>query len=113
MLDNATKYCNQQPKIKISIFTKDKGIGISINDNGIGISKENIKYLFEKFYRVNTGNVHDVKGFGLGLYYVKSICVAHGWNIEVKSELGVGSTFTITIPEFTVDKSKVKEGVIV
>ena len=113
MLDNATKYCSQEPKIQVTLQKKDKGIAISIADNGIGISKENIKYLFEKFYRVNTGNVHDVKGFGLGLFYVKSICHAHGWHIEVKSELGVGSTFSITIPEYKTDKPKVKEAISV
>jgi two-component system phosphate regulon sensor histidine kinase PhoR len=105
IIDNAIKYCTKEPVIKLSLKSNEKGVALSISDNGIGISKENIKYLFEKFYRVNTGNVHDVKGFGLGLFYVKSICQAHGWTIDVKSEINKGSTFTIVIPDYKVDNT--------
>ena len=63
------------------------------------MSKDDLKKVFEKFYRVSTGNIHDVKGFGLGLFYVKNICSAHGWLIYAQSELGKGTTFTIKIPK--------------
>lgn len=68
---------------------------LHIKDHGIGIDKENQKKLFDKFYRVSTGDVHNVKGFGLGLYYVKNICLAHGWQIQVISETGSGTEFII------------------
>jgi len=71
---------------------------ISIADNGIGISKENQKHIFKKFYRVSTGNLHDVKGFGLGLNYVKTIVKAQKWEIALESSLEKGSTFSIFIP---------------
>jgi two-component system, OmpR family, phosphate regulon sensor histidine kinase PhoR len=97
MIDNAIKYCNEVPQIKVSLYEKEKNIHVAISDNGIGISKENIRNLFDKFYRVNTGNLHNVKGFGLGLFYVKSICDAHKWSIDVQSEQGKGSTFDINM----------------
>lgn len=100
MIDNAIKYCEKTPEIKVILKKMDKDVVIAVQDNGIGIAKENIKNLFDKFYRVNTGNVHNVKGFGLGLYYVKSICKAHEWNLAVTSELGKGSTFEIIIAKY-------------
>jgi two-component system, OmpR family, phosphate regulon sensor histidine kinase PhoR len=99
ILDNAVKYCEVDPEIKVVLLKKDNRIQLKISDNGIGIAKENYKYLFDKFYRINTGNVHNVKGFGLGLFYVKSICKAHNWDIWVDSTLGKGSTFEITFEE--------------
>jgi two-component system, OmpR family, phosphate regulon sensor histidine kinase PhoR len=97
MIDNAVKYCAEVPNIIVRLYEKDNNIHMSISDNGIGIAKENTKNLFDKFYRVNTGNLHNVKGFGLGLFYVKSICDANKWEIEVTSTPGVGSTFDINM----------------
>jgi two-component system phosphate regulon sensor histidine kinase PhoR len=99
LLDNANKYTTNPPQI--SITTKDdpgKGILIRIIDNGIGMTKEVINKIFDKFYRRPTGNLHDVKGFGLGLSYVKTLVEAHGGNIDVKSATGRGSVFEIFLP---------------
>lgn len=99
IIDNAVKYCERDPQIQLTLQNHNNGIAIRIEDNGIGIPKEYLRFLFDKFYRVNTGNVHNVKGFGLGLFYVKSICKAHNWEIMVDSEVGKGSVFEIEIPE--------------
>lgn len=98
LLDNAAKYSHQPPKVVISTKNRDKGIEISIKDNGIGMTKEQLKHIFEQFYRVPTGNQHDVKGFGLGLYYVKLIVDKHKGKIDVQSKPGGGSTFKIWFP---------------
>lgn len=97
LLDNAIKYCETTPAIKISSRNYKDRILINIKDNGKGISRENVKLIFDKFYRVPTGNLHDVKGFGLGLYYVKTILEELGGRIDVKSTLGKGSEFIITL----------------
>ena len=101
LLDNAVKYSkeNISPKINVLTFNNEAGIIIEITDNGIGISKESQKKIFNKFYRVPTGNVHDVKGFGLGLSYVKRIVQEHKGDISIKSELGKGTKFIIFIPK--------------
>ncbi len=98
LLDNAIKYCTKIPKITIETKNINQQIEVSIKDNGIGISKENQKQLFDKFYRVPTGNLHNVKGFGLGLFYVKTVINQMGGNIWVKSQLGKGSQFRFTLP---------------
>ncbi len=98
ILDNAIKYCKNAPQIVVSSYSKGENIVLEFIDNGIGIKKEEIEKLFKKFYRVSTGNVHDVKGFGLGLFYVYNICKAHGWDITVESEYEKGSKFSIQIP---------------
>jgi two-component system phosphate regulon sensor histidine kinase PhoR len=98
LLDNALKYSKEIPDITISTENIPQGVLLSVKDNGIGISKENVKKIFDQFYRVSTGNVHDIKGFGLGLSYVRAIVVKHGGQISVESELNKGSTFKIYIP---------------
>jgi two-component system, OmpR family, phosphate regulon sensor histidine kinase PhoR len=98
LLDNANKYSAEAPDIAISTFNVNGGIQINVADKGIGMSKEDQKHIFDKFFRVHTGNLHDVKGFGLGLSYVKAITMAHQGNIEVKSEPGKGSKFSIYLP---------------
>ena len=98
LIDNACKYCIMKPEIEISTKNEKKYIVISIKDNGIGISKENIKKIFDKFYRVPTGNVHNIKGFGLGLYYVKIVIVGHKGKIELSSEINTGTTIRIYLP---------------
>jgi len=98
LLDNACKYTEENPKVQISTHCDDQNLKITVSDNGIGIPAKEFKNIFEKFYRVPTGNVHNVKGFGLGLYYVKTIVKAHAGKIIVKSELGKGTSFLVTLP---------------
>ena len=100
LIDNSVKYAkdNVPPEIKISTMANGKNMIIKLEDNGIGMNKETVKRIFEKFYRAHTGNVHNVKGFGLGLSYVKTMVDAHGGNIKVDSILGKGSTFTLELP---------------
>ncbi len=99
LLDNAMKYCKDNPKIGVRIDTKgDQTIKLAIQDEGIGIEPQHLKKIFEKFYRVPTGNVHNVKGFGLGLFYVKNVCRSHGWKIHLESEPGKGTTVEVLIP---------------
>ena len=100
LMDNAVKYRKADDPLDIYIRTwneKDR-LCFSIRDTGLGIKKENVKKIFDKFYRVHTGNVHDVKGFGLGLAYVKKIITLHEGDIKCESELGKGTTFTVTLP---------------
>ena len=98
LIDNASKYCIDNPNISISTENTSSHFIFSIRDKGIGMKREHIQMIFDKFYRVPTGNVHDVKGFGLGLFYVKLVIEAHKGKIDVKSAIGQGSTFTITLP---------------
>jgi len=98
LLDNAIKYNIEEPEILISTTETDSGIKISIQDNGIGIGKANQRKIFDKLYRVPTGNVHNFKGFGLGLSYVKAVIDKHGGSIKLTSELKRGSTFQVFLP---------------
>lgn len=98
LMDNAVKYCDHAPDITLKTQSDKRWFSLEITDNGIGIRREDLKMIFDKFYRVPTGNRHDVKGFGLGLYYVKLIIEEHGGQINVKSTVGKGTTFSIKLP---------------
>lgn len=99
LLDNALKYSEGQPHISISLADQENKVVLKVTDKGIGIPKEYIKKIFEKFFRVPAGDVHNVKGYGLGLSYVESVIKSHRGNISVASESGKGSTFTISLPK--------------
>jgi signal transduction histidine kinase len=102
LLDNAVKYSKPDEALELKVRTynndKEDTLYLTIEDNGIGIKKEHLKKIFDKFHRVPTGNVHNVKGFGLGLAYVKKMVKKHNGSIKVESEPNIGTIFTITIP---------------
>ena len=98
LLDNAYKYSPEKPEIKIRTFDANDGVEVWVSDNGIGLTAEAKRNIFDKFYRVHTGNLHDVKGFGLGLTYVKAMMTAHRGMIDVESTPGRGSTFILNFP---------------
>ncbi len=98
LLDNAVKYAKENLAIKLTTIKSGNQLKITIEDNGIGMNKETLHRIFEKFYRAHTGNVHNVKGFGLGLSYVKTMVDAHNGTIKAESILGKGSTFIVTMP---------------
>lgn len=98
LIDNAIKYSEDAPHIAITTYSEGNMAVLQIADHGIGIAKEDQKLIFEKFYRVSTGNVHNVKGFGIGLNYVAQVVKLHKGHISLTSELGHGSTFTVSLP---------------
>jgi two-component system phosphate regulon sensor histidine kinase PhoR len=98
LFDNALKYSKENLLIKVSTINGGDKVKIKIEDNGIGMTKETLSKIFEKFYRAHTGNIHDVKGFGLGLSYVKTMVEAHGGTIKAESSFGKGTSFLITLP---------------
>jgi two-component system phosphate regulon sensor histidine kinase PhoR len=98
LIDNAVKYSKENLLIRITTHNTSKSLIIRIEDNGIGMSKETQRRIFEKFYRAHTGNLHNVKGFGLGLSYVKTIVEAHRGKIKVDSIVGKGTTFALEFP---------------
>ena len=97
VVDNAIKYSNE-PIVDIKVFNADQEVTIEVSDNGCGISKEHLVHVFEKFYRVPTGDIHTVRGYGLGLYYAKQVVELHKGTISMKSRIGEGTTVTITLP---------------
>ena len=99
LLDNAIKYSKDEPVIRLTTQNVPGYFRIKIEDNGIGMNKETLHRIFEKFYRAHTGNIHNVKGFGLGLSYVKTIIDAHKGKIKAESTLGKGSCFVIDFPQ--------------
>ena len=98
LLDNANKYSPEAPMIKVATSNTDHQVRVTISDKGKGISKADQQRIFTRFYRASTGNLHDVKGFGLGLSYVKETVEAHNGSISVSSKPGKGSTFEVTLP---------------
>ena len=99
VIDNAVKY-SADPVVGIRVFNKDNEVTIEIEDNGCGISKEHLSHVFEKFYRVPTGDIHTVRGYGLGLYYAKQVVDLHKGTISVESKVGEGTTVTVKLPEY-------------
>lgn len=98
LIDNAIKYSKDNLSLKISTFNQGDSIALLIEDTGIGIQKDHLKLIFDKYYRISTGDIHNVKGFGLGLTYVKKIIDLHMGQIQVRSDIGVGTQFMITLP---------------
>ena len=99
LVDNAVKYSGEDKRIEIAAYSKDDAVYIKVTDNGIGITTEQQQHIFDKFYRVPTGNLQTVRGYGIGLFYVKTIAEKHGGTISVKSTQGKGSAFILKLPK--------------
>lgn len=100
LLDNAVKYAEHSPKVEVRTYQEQHFFVMEVSDNGVGIEPRHQRMIFDKFFRVPTGNVHNVKGFGLGLYYVKTVVDAHGGDVKVNSQPGKGSTFTVKLKSY-------------
>ena len=100
LIDNAVKYCDKNSEISILIQVHNENLKLEFTDNGIGISEKNLPFIFDKFYRVSNKKSNEINGFGLGLYYVKKICLQHKWKISAKNNLEKGITISIIIPKF-------------
>jgi two-component system phosphate regulon sensor histidine kinase PhoR len=111
LIDNAVKYNHSIPVIHINVRQKEEVAEIKVSDNGIGMSPDEQKHIFNPFYRIPTGNKHDVKGFGLGLSYVKKVISVHGGEINVESETGKGSSFVIRLPCVVIKNEMVLEDI--
>ena len=98
LVDNAVKYSPSEPRVLVTTRCDSRNFTISVQDNGIGIARADQRRIFDRFYRVSTGDVHNVKGFGIGLNYVAQVTRLHHGHISLESEPGVGSTFTISLP---------------
>lgn len=98
LVDNGVKYSKNAPHIEVELMPVNSHVVLAVRDHGIGIAPEHQRHIFKKFYRVPTGNVHNVKGFGLGLYYVHTICREHRWKVDLDSEPGRGTTVSIHMP---------------
>ena len=98
ILDNAIKYSDKKPVVKIGTSNLDNRLELKISDEGIGMNIATQKHVFDKFFREQSGNIHDVKGHGLGLSYVKKIVEIHGGDIKLNSKVGAGTTFIINLP---------------
>ena len=112
LLDNAMKYSNEIPEITVASEKNSNAVVISIADNGIGIAKEHHAHIFDRFYRVPTGNVHNVKGFGLGLSYVKKIIELHNGKINVESAVNKGTKFSILLPDLSSENGTKNKNII-
>ena len=99
LIDNALKYTERAPLVTITVTEKTGKILLKVEDTGTGIEKKYIRKIFMPFFRVPSGNIHNVKGSGLGLSYVRKICDLHGWRIRIESEPGKGTGITLTIPK--------------
>jgi signal transduction histidine kinase len=99
LVDNAIKYSNEKGRVQIAVKNRDHRLQITVADSGLGIARKDLTRLFERFYRTDKARSRDMGGTGLGLAIVKHISIAHGGEVTVDSELGRGSTFTITIPQ--------------
>jgi two-component system phosphate regulon sensor histidine kinase PhoR len=106
LVDNAIKYADGDLVLSISSAQTTDGVELRFKDNGIGIAKEHLGKVFDRLYRVPTGNVHDVKGFGLGLSYVKTVIDRHQGSIRAESETGKGSTFIMVLPRTEIELKK-------
>ncbi|MFP4470356.1 MAG: sensor histidine kinase [Bacteroidales bacterium] len=110
LLDNANKYSPERPEITVSTTSSRKGIKITVQDRGIGMPEDQARHIFKKFHRIPTGNIHDVKGFGIGLYYVRTIVEAHAGTIKVHSSPGKGSDFVLFLPFGKTDPENAESG---